>query len=453
MDLTRGSIWQLLRKVTIPASTGSLFQTFYNLVDTYFAGRISPEALAAIAKSWPIYFIAIAVAVGIGAGTTALISNAIGAREGKKASMYVAQSIVFAIAISILVTAFGLNFSDELLRIMGSSDQSIILTKEYLDIIFYGAIIVLVQLSLNGTLNAQGDTKSYRNVLIFTFFLNIFLNPLFVFGYWFIPAFGIAGLAIATLVSQCIGLIYLANKVYCCKLRKYLFLECYKPKIDYISTLFKQSVPIMFTMLMIMFGVFNIFYFVGQFGELETAGYGTAVRIEQVLLLPVIGLNTAVLAIAGQNFGAKMHFRVKEVYGKALMFGSGFMVLAGIIIYLTSELIISLFTNDPQVIQNGTLYLQVAAFIGPVYPVFFITSALFQALKRPIYSLYMTILRLTLIPFLSLWYVINMKNGGYQDIFYTIMITNWMMGLVVLTFVPFFLMRVFKISFKKLLIF
>ena len=145
----------------------------------------------------------------------------------------------------------------------------------------------------------------------------------------------------------------------------------------------------MFTMLMIMFGVFNIFYFVGQFGELATAGYGTAVRIEQVLLLPVIGLNTAVLSIAGQNFGAKMHFRVKEVYGKALMFGSGFMVLAGIFVFLTSEIIISLFTNDPQVIQSGALYLQVAALIGPVYPVFFITSALFQALKRPIYSLYM----------------------------------------------------------------
>ena len=249
---------------------------------------------------------------------------------------------------------------------MGSSEESIILTREYLDIIFFGAIIVLAQLSLNGTLNAQGDTKSYRNVLIFTFFLNIFLNPLFIFGYGFIPAFGIAGLAIATLVSQCVGLIYLANKVYCCKLKKYLYLECFKPKFDYISILFKQSVPIMFTMLMIMFGVFNIFYFVGQFGELATAGYGTAVRIEQVLLLPVIGLNTAVLSIAGQNFGAKMHLRVKEVYGKALMFGSGFMVLAGIFVFLTSEIIISLFTNDPQVIQSGALYLQVAALIGPV---------------------------------------------------------------------------------------
>ena len=199
-------------------------------------------------------------------------------REDRKASMYVAQSIVLAIVISIFVTLFGLNFSDELLRIMGSTEESIILTREYLDIIFFGAIIVLVQLSLNGTLNAQGDTKSYRNVLIFTFFLNIFLNPLFIFGYGFIPAFGIAGLAIATLVSQCIGLIYLANKVYCCKLKKFLYLECFKPKIEYLSSLFKQSVPIMFTMLMIMFGVFNTFYFVGQFGELATAGYGTAVE-------------------------------------------------------------------------------------------------------------------------------------------------------------------------------
>ena len=184
----------------------------------------------------------------------------------------------------------------------------------------------------------------------------------------------------------------------------------------------------MFTMLMIMFGIFNIFYFVGQFGELSTAGYGTAVRIEQVLLLPVIGLNTAVLSIAGQNYGAKFYNRIKEVYGKALMFGSGFMVIAGVIIYFSSSLVISVFTTDPEVIKSGALYLKVAALIGPIYPVFFITSALFQALKLAIYSLYMTIIRLTLIPFLSLWYVINIRGGDYQDIFYTIMATNWVNG-------------------------
>ena len=453
MNLTKESIWLLLRKVTIPASTGPLFMTFYNLVDTYFAGKISPEALAAVAKSWPITFIALAISIGIQAGTQSLISNSVGAKENKIASLYVAQSITFAIIVSIFVTLFGLNFSEFLLKIMGSSPESIILTREYLDIIFYGSIIILVQLSLNGTLSAQGDTKSYRNILIISFFLNIFLNPLFIFGYGIIPAFGIAGLAISTLIAQGIGVLYLIYKVYCCKLKKFLYLDCFIPKINLLINIFKQSVPIMFTMLMIMFGVFNIFYFVGQFGELATAGYGTAVRIEQVLLLPVIGLNTAVLSIAGQNYGAKLFERIKEVYGKALMFGSGFMIIAGLIIYFSSTLVISFFTTDIEVINSGALYLKVAALIGPIYPVFFITSALFQALKLAIYSLYMTIIRLTLIPFLSLWYVINIKGGEYQDIFYTIMATNWLMGIAVLFFIPFFLRKKLRMSFKKLFVF
>mgnify|MGYP001274011965 CR=1 FL=1 len=176
MNLTKDPIWSLLKKVTIPASTGSLFMTFYNLVDSFFAGKISPEALAAVAKSWPITFIALAISIGIQAGTQALISNSIGAKENKTASLYVAQSIIFAIITSFFVTSFGLNFSDELLKIMGSTQESIILTREYLDIIFYGSIIILVQLSLNGTLSAQGDTKSYRNILIFSFFINILID-------------------------------------------------------------------------------------------------------------------------------------------------------------------------------------------------------------------------------------------------------------------------------------
>ncbi|MDC0977086.1 MATE family efflux transporter [Pelagibacteraceae bacterium] len=453
MNITKDSIWSLLIKITVPASTGSLFMTFYNLVDTFFAGKISPEALAAVAKSWPITFIALAISIGVQAGTQSLISNSVGAKENKLASLYVAQSITLAIIISIFVTLFGLNFSEFLLKIMGSSQESIILTREYLDIIFYGSIIILVQLSLNGTLAAQGDTKSYRNILIISFFLNIFLNPLFIFGYGIIPAFGIAGLAISTLIAQGVGVLYLIYKVYCCKLKKFLYLQCFIPKINLLINLFKQSVPIMFTMLMIMFGVFNIFYFVGQFGELSTAGYGTAVRIEQVLLLPVIGLNTAVLTIAGQNYGAKFFNRIKEVYGKALFFGSGFMIIAGVIIYLSSSLVISFFTTDQEVIRSGALYLKVAALIGPIYPVFFITSALFQALKLAIYSLYMTIIRLTLIPFLSLWYVINIRGGEYQDIFYTIMVTNWLMGLAVLSFIPFLLRKKLRMSFKKVFAF
>ncbi len=445
LRLTKDPIWYLLKKVTIPASVGSLFQTFYNLVDTWFAGKISPEAISAIAKSFPLYFIIIAIGVGVGASTNSLIGNSIGSKKVKVASLYVSQSIVFAVFISILVTLFGLNTSDFFLSVMGSNAESIALTREYLDIIFYGTIIVMVQISLNGTLNAQGDTKSYRNVLIVSFFLNIFLNPLFIFGYGFVPAFGISGLAIATVISQLLGLCYLIYKVNACALKKYLTLECYIPKFKLIHELATQAFPIMFSMLFIGIGIFNILYFIGKFGDLATAGYGAALRIEQVFLLPVIGLNTAVLSIGGQNFGAKKIDRIKELYSKALLFGSTFMSVAGVIIYTNSIFLVSLFTDDPVAIKHGSIYLQIAALIGPVYPVFFISSAIFQAIKKPIYSLYMSILRLTAIPFLALWYVINIKGGEYADIFYTILITNWVMGILVVLFIA----KLFKTNFRN----
>ena len=444
IKLTKDPIWTLLRRVTIPASVGSLFQTFYNLVDTWFAGRISAEAIGAIAKSFPIYFTIIAVGVGLGAATNALIGNSIGEKKIRVASLYVAQSLIFAVLVSIIVTIFGLNASNYLLGVMGSDEAGIILTREYLDIIFYGTFIVLIQISLNGTLNAQGDTRSYRNVLIFSFFLNIFLNPLFIWGYGFIPGFGIAGLAIATVISQSIGTIYLAFKVNNCQIRNYLKPQCFIPKFEYLKSLTNQAVPVMFSMLFIGVGIFNILYFIGKFGDLATAGYGAALRVEQVFLLPVIGLNTAVLSIGGQNFGAKAYNRIRELYTKALFFGISFMTVAGVIIFFGAEFFVSLFTDNQEAVMSGAIYLKVAALIGPIYPVFFITTAVFQAVKKPLYSLYLSILRLTAFPFLSLWYVINIRGGDYEDIFYTIMATNWLMGVAVLIFIGYFLNNVFK---------
>ena len=444
INLTKDPIWSLLKNVTIPASVGSLFQTFYNLVDAWFAGRISPEAIGAIAKSFPIYFVMIAVGFGIGTATNSCIGNLLGEKKINKASLFIAQSVIFAMITSVIVTLFGLNASSFLLGVMGSDAIGIALTREYLDIIFYGTFIVMIQISLNGALNAQGDTKSYRNVLIFSFFLNIFLNPLFIWGYGIVPAFGIGGLAIATVISQSIGTIYLAYKINSCKLKKYLSVKSFIPKFMLLKELFSQALPIMFSMLFIGLGIFIILYFIGQFGDLATSGYGAALRIEQVLLLPVIGLNTAVLSIGGQNFGAKNYDRIRELYIKALLFGSSFMVLAGVILFFGAEFFVSQFTDNQEAIWHGAIYLKIAALIGPVYPVFFITTALFQAVKKPIYSLYLSIIRLSALPFLSLWYVINIRGGDYSDIFYTILATNWFIGIAVIIFIGYFLNNVFK---------
>ena len=120
------------------------------------------------------------------------------------------------------------------------------------------------------------------------------------------------------------------------------------------------------------------------------------------------------------------------------------MAVAGLIIFFGAEILVSLFTDNPEAIYHGAIYLKIAALIGPIYPVFFITTAVFQAVKKPIYSLYLSVLRLTAFPFLSLWYVINIRGGDYEDIFYTIMATNWIMGIAVLIFIGYFLNNVFK---------
>ena len=448
INLVGEPIIDLLKKIAIPASTGTLFQTLYNIVDTFFAGKISANALAAIAKSFPLYFIIIATGVGIVSASNALISNSLGAKEDRTASLYVAQSLLYSVIVSIIVTLIGLSFSDDLLRFMGSDQVTIRLATDYLDIIFFATFIFLIQISLNGALNAQGDTKSYRNVLIVSFFLNIGLNPLFIFGLGPIPAFGIAGLAIATVIAQLLGLIYLAYKVYCCELKQYLSPQCFLPKLYLIKNLTNQSVPMMMNMFMIGLGIYNILFFVSKFGYLAAAGYGSALRIEQILLLPVIGLNTAVLTIAGQNFGAKLFNRVDESYTKAIIVGSSFMILAGVVIFLLADNIVSIFTDNQKAIDFGADYLKVAAFIGPVYPVFFITNALFQAIKKPIYTVMITFSRLVLLPFFTMSVVVYVLNGSFKDLFLGLFFINWTFGVLVFLFSKYYMKKLFNKTIK-----
>ena len=122
--------------------------------------------------------------------------------------------------------------------------------------------------------------------------------------------------------------------------------------------------------------------FINTFGDNAVAGYGAAIRFEHLFSLPVIGLNTAVISIAGQNFGAKRYDRIKDVYSKSIFIGFIIMCISAIIIYVLSEYIIRIFSEDLDVIYYGSSYLKIAAFIGPIYPVFFISHALFTALKK-----------------------------------------------------------------------
>ena len=453
LNLTSSPIKSLLFKIAVPSMTGSLFQTLFTIIDTFYAGKISSEALAALAKAFPLYFLIVSAGIGIVAGCNSLIANAIGSKNTVLASIYSYHAVIYAVLLSVFITFVGIFFSDELLKSMGSSTKSVILSKEYLDIIFYGTIIFLILTAFNSILYAQGDTKTYRNVLFFGVIANIILNPVFIFGFLFIPAFGIAGLAISTLMIQFAACVYVFYKVNKTSLKIILKFSNFLIKRNFLLNIFNQCMPITMALFLVAAGSYILLSFISVFGDQAIAGYGSAVRFEHLFSLPVIGLNTAVISIAGQNFGARRYDRIKEVYFSAIFIGFIIMCLSGILIFIFAEIIISIFSTDLEVIKYGATYLKIAAFIGPIYPVFFISHALFTALKKTYIIFYSNLFRMVILPFIIVWLILNIMDGYYQDIFYGILLMNWVFGLIMFLIARSIMIKTFNEEKKVFFIF
>jgi len=438
LNLINEPIGSLLKKIAIPASVGTLFQTLFNIVDTYFAGKISPEALAALAKSFPIYFIIIAACVGVTVGGTSLIANSIGEKNKKNILDYFAQTIIYGIFLSIIITFIGLYFSTNIFSLMGSSKEVINLGLQYTNVIFSGSVIFISVVALNSLLHAEGDTKTFRNVLILSFFLNIILNPLFIFGYGFVPAMGMTGIGVATIISQTIALLILLIKITKYKILKRLSIKNFYPNFLFLSKIFFQSAPISAALFMISIGNFIILFYISEFGELAAAGYGLATRFEQILLLPILGLNTAIISIAAQNFGANQYLRVKQSYYHAIFYGTIIMIIAGLVIFFSADKIVSIFSNNVVVISYGTIYLKISALIFPAYPIYFISNGFFMALKKSKYAMYLNIIRNVLLPIPTILFA-NFIGGTFKNFFLSYCFFNWIFVILLLIFVSFFI--------------
>ncbi len=438
MNLLKDKIPRLVRKLAIPASIGTLFQTLYNIVDTFYAGKISPEALSALSKSFPVYFIIIAASIGVTVAGTSLIGNSIGEKDENKVLNYFTHIIFFGIIISIFITIFGLNYSEKIFYIMGSTKEVSQFGLQYTDIIFYGSIIFILVVALNSLLHAEGDTKTYRNVLILSFFLNIILNPILIFGFLFIPPMGVKGIGIATLISQLLSLIIVLKKVLSNSRVKELHKEFFLPKFLYFKNIFFQSMPIFISICAYSIASAIIFIYVGQEGEFATAGYGAASRFEQVLFLPVLGINTAIISIISQNYGAMNFNRIRETYFTAIKYALFIMVLAAIAVFLLADIVTSVFSNNSEVIDYGKRYLRISALVLPAYPLFFISNGFFMALKKSENAMISNMIRNLVLPF-SVFYLAKYLTADFNTFFWLWVVFNWSYSLMYLLVVLYYL--------------
>ena len=438
MNLLKDEVSLLVRRLAVPASIGTLFQTLYTIVDTFYAGKISPEALSALSKSFPIYFIIIATSIGVTVAGTSLIGSSIGEKNEKNVLSYFGNVIIYAIIISVAVSILGFSFGKNIFQLMNSSNTVTTLGLEYINIIFLGTVLFILVVALNSFLHAEGDTKTYRNALIFSFFLNIILNPILIFGFLFIPPLGITGIGIATLIAQFASLLIILIKILNNQRIKQITLDHFNAKFFFLKNIFFQSMPITIAILGYSVAATIVFTYVGLFGEYAVAGYGSATRIEQVLLLPILGINTAIISIIAQNIGAKYYDRVEQSYFTSIKYGLFIMLIAGVVIFLSADIVPKFFSSNPEVIMYGSMYLKISAFILPAYPIFFLSNGFFMALKKSEKAMLNNIVRNVVVPILS-FYIARFINADFKTFFYIWAIFQWLISLILLFYVKYYI--------------
>lgn len=425
-DLTKGSISGHLRTLAVPASIGMIFNTLYNVVDTFYAGKIGTDAMAGMAVSFPIFFVILALGMGLGSGTTALSSISIGEKDENKFHSFIKNSLYLGVIIAVIIIIIAPTISRYLFTLSGARGNTLLEGTRYMDTLFYGAFFFMLNFIFNGVLSAQGDTKSYRNALIIGFFLNLILDPMFIYGWMFLPKLGTIGIALATVIVQVLTSLYLMQRVYRSRRFDYKIFKASRFSKSAVKDLLNQGIPTSLNTATVALGVFIINYFIMRFSNPTTmAAYSVAMRIEQLALLPALGLNSATLTITGQNFGAKLYDRIYEVRKIALKVGVSIMIVGGLIIYPLAPVLVGIFKADPEVIKAGTAYLRIEFFAFPTYVILGVLLSIMQGIKKPRFAVVIGLYRQIIMP-IPLFYFLGQVLGlGVRGIWWGIVFLTW----------------------------
>jgi putative MATE family efflux protein len=434
-DLTSAPIPQLIRRLAIPAGTGFFFNTMFNVVDTWYGGRLSTNALAAMSLSFPVFFLILAVGSGVSNGATTMIGNALGRKDHEEARRYLSQSLSFALIHALFLTAIGLLLAPRIFMLMGARGEYLSLALSYMNVIFAGSTFFLLNYVMNAILNAHGNTLAYRNFLIGGFTLNLILDPWFMYGGAGVPALGLSGVALATVFIQCLGVCYLFSQLSKTgSMPSFCFVDL-RPRWSYFQELFRQGFPSAMNMMTVSLGIFIITWFVGRFGELAVAAYGIGTRIEQIALLPVMGLNMSTLALTAQNFGAERIDRIRETLRVSLRYGVLLAVSGTAAALLYGRQLMGFFTVDRSVIDIGVGFLAVEAYVLPAYVLLYICVSVMQGIKMPMFGLIIGLYRQIAGPVFVFHLFTTILGLGLVGIWWGIFGITWSAALIVVIYV------------------
>jgi len=428
-DTTSGPILGVLVKLAVPIVATNVFQSLYQLIDTFWVGRLGADAVAAVSLSFPILFFMISAGGGLSVAGAVLVAQTFGARDQKAVDHAAGQSLSVVGAVSALLSFAGYFLSGPLVAFFGPEATVERMATEYLEVSFLGLVAVFVYFVFQALLRGVGDVKTPMIVVAGTVFLNFFLDPLFILGWGPVPAFGVVGAAWATIGSQglagVVGLFILFSGRYGIHLRP----RDLVPEREMVRKILKLGIPSSIEQSTRALGIAVMMLLVTSFGTTVIASYGIGSRILSFVIIPAMGLSMATSTVVGQNVGAKQDDRAKA--GAKIGMWAGFwgLTAAGAILWLFAEPITAAFVpGEPEVIQLGTHFMHIMAPAFGFFGVQMVMSGALAGGGNTMAAMALSILSFWVLRFPVAW-VLSVPGGlGPDGIFWSFPISNVLAG-------------------------
>ena len=385
----------LLWKFSLPAIAGMVVNALYNVVDSIFVGRgVGEIGLAAVTIAFPIMIVLMAFGMLVGVGASAVVSLRLGEHQQQEAEKILGNAFSLAMILSLVLTTGILLFLDPILINLGAEEAVLPYAREFTRIILLGSIFMYIGFGLNSIVRAEGNPKMAMATILISAGLNIILNPLFIFTF----QLGISGSALATVISQAVSalwvLVYFLSEKSLLRLRyRNLALDQ-----DIVRSIFKIGMsPFLMQISASVVTVLFNFSLLKYGGELAVAAIGVINRIAMLMLMPIFGLSQGLQPIIGYNYGAKNYERVTKALKIAIYAASIFSMIGFLLTQIFDALIISLFTDNPELIEIGARGMRIQLSMLFVIGFQIIGANYFQAVGKAGYAIVLSLSRQVII--------------------------------------------------------
>ncbi|MCR9250782.1 MAG: MATE family efflux transporter [bacterium] len=427
-NLTEGSVPRRLIQLTLPMMLGIISMVAFNLVDTYFVGKLGKTELAALTFTFPIIMVIFSIIQGIGIGATALIAKSIGKEDRKKAARETSDSIFLTLLLTGIFVIIGSFTVVPTLRLLGAEGESAVLAAEYLHIWYFALFFVSVPFVGNSAIRSTGDAQTPTYIMLFAVIVNAILDPILIFGYLGLPALGLEGAAIATAISRALTMV-LSFYILIKRERlitfeiptKEVLIGCWK------SILF-IALPSGLARLVVPVATGIITALLASYGEFAVAAFGVGSRIEFLASSIVFALAASIGPFVGQNLGKGRLDRVKESVRVSCWFSFGWGLFSWGILALVSYPIAEIFNKNEEVIQTVQLFLWIVPAGFGLQGILSIINSNLNTIQKPLHASMIIVVQMLVLGLPSI--LIGKHFAGVAGIFIGLAITYILGGVI-----------------------